>query len=183
MTDLGITDPVNVSGMGFLVDTKGTSPGFDVRALEQEIIRGISSTKAKTSLADEFARDVGSISAPLPDRPIPFDPPAQKSADPFGLLELDTPGMPGDDIDSLLKMIDVPGSSMPVVPPRSSLSHITHEERRQQIINNAYGTTGGTSSTMYSIEKEREDDEKARDLEQIGSLLEILSDEGEENIK
>ena len=163
MTDLGIDDPVNISGMGLLVDLSGTNADFDPAALESEIIKGAGGNlhapadPVRTPV-DDF---INSIAGP---KTVTFDPAKEKAADPFGILSDDAT------LDSLLD------------EPVSQLSNLTQEQKKQAVIGDAFMQIGGSSPAMFNIEKERDEDDKARSLEQIASLLEILEDEGE-NIK
>lgn len=59
------------------------------------------------------------------------------------------------------------------------LRDMTHEEKRQKTINQAFEGMNNSSDTILNIEHERVEEEKARKLEEISHLLEILEEEGE----
>lgn len=66
-----------------------------------------------------------------------------------------------------------------------SLNFMTNEERRQNVVRNVFdefNKEGETDSNVpvFSIAKEKEEDEKQRNLEQISFLRETLMEEGED---
>jgi hypothetical protein len=63
--------------------------------------------------------------------------------------------------------------------PHTQLQSMTNEQKRQNIINNAFSDTEMNSSTIVTIEKERRGEDKARKLEEINHLIDILEEEGE----
>lgn len=209
--DLGINEPVNVSGMGFLIDTNDTKQDFDPSELEKEISRGVRpKAEGKSRIVEDFNKTIDSIGRNSgyqyvkPTALQVFDPlagaagaPAAGAKDPldellgtddiFG-LDNNTPSG-GDDLDQLLKSIDTPTPATMAAATRNSansgapsildtqLSRMTNEEKRQRIINGALGDImPKDGSTAFNIEQERVEDDKARKLEHISSLLEILNE-------
>lgn len=186
MEDLSIYDPANIAGMSFLIDTTGMSTGFDPHELEDQITGGPKSKNLrKSNLAQELESEIDKLTSTRdykftePSSTRPFERPSEIS--------------PVDDLDELLRTIDSePGAAMPRASfapqedPSSysdpRLQYMTNEEQRQNVITDVFDDIKeeGGSNVIISIEKEKEEDEKARKLEQICFLRETLEDEGED---
>lgn len=90
-------------------------------------------------------------------------------------------GYDGPDDDDASDAGDVGGasrgnlySSNAPLPRTREYAHVTDEHKRQQVLNAVIGSSSGG----FSVEKEREEDDKLSLLEEIDSLLTNLKDEG-----
>jgi hypothetical protein len=192
MDDLGIDDPANVAGMSHLIDTSNSQSGFNFQELEEQITGGPRATRKKGNLAQELESEIdrltGGYQKVEPSATIPFERPTMTTS---------------DDIDALLNSVEEDIDSDGLAPPREGgqlsshgsrfaaaypdhiddpdLAYMTNEQKRQNVIGEVFDDIDeerGQQPT-FSVEKEKEEDEKSRKLEGIESLREILEDEGE----
>lgn len=208
--DLGIDDPSNIAGMSFLINTNGASAGFDPSELEAQIIGGpkgkmVKGKSTAQTLEAEIDKITQGFGAPVkdfryvePSSTRPFEAP---SAIDDLLRNLDNDDFnfdtPDDMKNSGRNAMPQPqnfgpaairqqsrnpyeGYSDPFSDPK--LQYMTNEEKRQGVINDVFGEIEEEqgSNPIFSIEKEKEEDEKARKLEQICFLRETLEDESED---
>lgn len=181
MDDLGIDDPANVAGMSHLIDTSNSQNGFNFQELEEQITGGPRASVKKGNLAQELASEIdrltGGYQKVEPSATIPFERPTMTTS---------------DDIDALLNSVENDVDDHPRVPSRPltnfpdqfedpDLSYTTNEQKRQNVIGEVFGDIDEErgSQPTFSVEKEKEEDDKSRKLEGIESLREILEDEGE----
>ena len=202
MDDLTIDDPANIAGMSYLIDIEGTKNGFNPQDLEDQIVSGTHAPRPrKQNYAQDLEAEIDRLTAnnqdyryQEPNLLSPFANPREPST--------------VDDLDELLRNIDSdqqPESNNQIddepsyfapndqklyrVQPQfpndtfrdPRLQHMTNEEKRQNVIGEVFEglKEDNDSSPIMSIEREKEEDEKARKLEQISFLRETLEDEGE----
>lgn len=184
MDDISINDPVNVAGMSFLINKEDIPKNVDLHELEEQItnIKHVTSNK-KIDLAKEFESEISKLTS----KEFQFvEPSLTKPFDPIG-----------SDLDNLFKSMETPRPSprmqQPTPRPTSynapqqyqvedrQLNFMTNEEKRQNIIGEVFNDIKQEqgSTPIISIDKEREEDEKDRIIEQISFLRETLEDEGE----
>jgi hypothetical protein len=170
MEDLSIDDPSNLSGMCHLIDNEGIKSGFNPRDLEAQIKD--SSSLKRTNVAQSLENEIDKLT------------------------------MSGSsEIDDLLRSLDAQPDTAPTSgsapadrewgPPQQNysgvniqdpyLDYMTNEEKKQNVIGEVFNDIQeeNGSTPIFSIEKEKEEDEKARKLESISFLRETLEDEGE----
>lgn len=195
MDGLGIEDPQNVSGMSFLIDTTGVQSGFDPHELEDQITGTRAKSTGKTNLAQELENEIDRLTNGSdykfnePSASRPFQRPSETTSDLDELLRT-IDGNTQEDIGGATPQTFAP----PPQPARRSIAeddldiadprlrYMTNEEKRQNVIGEVFEDLKeeNGSSPIISIEREKEEDEKARKLEQINFLRETLEDEGED---
>jgi hypothetical protein len=188
MDDLSIDDPANIAGMSHLIDTSNMQAGFNQHDLEEQITGGPRAKQKKGNLAQEldaeFDKLTGGYKQVEPSATAPFERPTMTTS---------------DDLDALLSSMDDDDGEFKAAPQQSfaapkrqmffpddepedpNLAYMTQEQKRQNVIGEAFNDIDeerGQQPT-FSVEKEKEEDEKSRKLEGIESLREILEDEGE----
>lgn len=188
MDDLTIDDPANIAGMSHLIDTSNMQSGFNHHDLEEQIMGGVRSRTKKGTLAQDLEQEIDKITG------------GYKRVDPAPTAPFERPTLAtSDDIDALINQIE---EEEPVRPkPKAApwpttktatffpdeepedpdLAFMTNEQRRQNVIGEVFEDIDeerGQQPT-FSVEKEKEEDEKSRLLESIEALRDILEDEGE----
>lgn len=193
MDDLTIEDSSNIAGMGYLINTSDTNAGFDVLQLEDEIASKTRNNSKRGNLAQELESEIDRV---MGNKDYKFNEPS--SSRPF-IRPSEV-----DNLDELLRTIDDDDDAReefgPTAVPQSyqrrpgynqmedqqfgdpRLDYMTNEEKRQNVIGEVFDDIKeeNGSNVIISIEKEKEEDEKARKLEQICFLRETLEDEGED---
>lgn len=181
MQGLSITDSANISGMSLLINSSGSTHGFNLNDLENQITAGerpVNRNNVSQNLTSELDKIMGGYKPINTDANVPFERPVFSTS---------------DDLDALLNentLNDTSnfeptqsyGNEYPDGDPNDSLlSDLTNEQRKQNIIQNAFSSIDDEQGQRptFSVEKEKEEDEKSRKLEGIESLREILEDEGE----
>lgn len=208
MEEFSIEDPTNIAGMHLLIDRTNTKSGFNPLELEQQIMNGanISFKKAKPGGSNEYNREIDKLAesvgmARTPARTMHDVPMTPKATSDF---EVDKLMRDLDELDSgfeghaepkptlqtpHLQTSEYEVPSIPVSTPRkpmfpvndSHLEDMTIEERKQNVIGQVFNDMDeDNNSPILSIEKEKEEDEKARKLEQISFLLSALEEENED---
>ncbi len=201
MDDLTIDDPANIAGMSHLIDASNMQTGFDHHVLEEQITGGPRARVKKGNLAQEldaeFNQLTGGYKQVEPSATAPFERPTMTTSDDLDAL---LSSMDDEGEDSAFKV--PPGKVPPYQqnerfvreslprtasffpdedPEDPNLAFMTQEQKRQNVIGEAFNDIDeerGQQPT-FSVEKEKEEDEKSRKLEGIESLREILEDEGE----
>lgn len=179
MEDLTIDDPANISGMSHLIDTTNVQTGFNFHDLEEQITGGPRAKRGNR--VEDIENELDKLSG--------YKSVEQGATSPFERPKLTT----SDDIDALLSTIENDPQPEPAKPASRpmffpdeepedpNLAFMTNEQKRQNVIGAAFTDIDeerGHQPT-FSVEKEKEEDEKSRKLEGIESLREILEDEGE----
>lgn len=160
MSNNMIDDPTNILGISYLINTTGAQSGFDFHELEEQIT---GSQKPKQNIAESFENEL------------------------VGLY--DEQPVVNTNIDNILNSINETSITQTVAAPQQkfefpsdpNLAFMTNEQKRQNIIGDVFNDINEEygNQPSFSIEKEKEEDEKSRKLEGIESLREILEDEGE----
>lgn len=224
MSNGNINDPINLSGMGVLINKNGTKKGFDPSDLEEEIINGAPFQSKKMDLSEEFAKEIdelaenyGRSSAPKMRRSTPIsnmrtsntrssnmrtsnsrtsNARTSKTGDHSiddilkSLDALDDPSCATtdeeDNLENLDNIVDNAFNTSNFEPSRSEirdpqLGYMTNEARKQSIIGNVLqGIPQSTSAATFNIDQEKEEEDKARALEQISFLLSSIEEEGDD---
>lgn len=209
MEEWSIEDPTNIAGMHLLIDRSNTKSGFNPLELEQQIMNGasLSFKKQKPGGGGEYNREIDKLAesvgmAQTPARTIRDIPQTPKNNNDF---EVDKLMRDLDELDSGFeghhdepKAHVYPGTPRvapayeeeyhPQTPRKpvfqvndAHLEDMTIEERKQNVIGQVFNDMDDNqSSPILSIEKEKEEDEKARKLEQISFLMSALEEENED---
>lgn len=180
--DLDIDEPSNITGMGGLINQTGAQPNTDFSNLEQEVIRSLGgfSQPSKAPRVDpvsNFTKELNTFSSAKADD---FDfgfggGPSSKDDDfdfDFGSSKKD------DDFNfdfGNSKKDDERKRTYDFSYLDNDFSSRTHEERRQQVVNSVY-----SDGPTWNLENDRQNDEKARLLDQIDNMRDMLIDEGAE---
>lgn len=199
MDDLTIDDPANILGMSHLIDQTGVQNGFNLHELEEQITGGTRKHK-KTNLAQDLESEIDKLTGGFqkPDPMIPFDRPTMTTSDDLEALlqsmdDEDGPSAPpqrataayprqGETYPRQNEPHTAHSSYFPDEEPEDpDLAYRTNEQKRQNVIGTVMADMDEEygSQPAFSVEKEKEEDEKSRKLEAIESLREILMDEGE----
>lgn len=176
---ISIDDTSNITGMSYLINTQGKTNSFNTDDLESQIINGpkVENKNATQDLESEIDKIIN-----LSDKD--FSPVTFNATTPFESGSIS--------IDNILKMIDAPESQTHPQPQNSNrnpdkfidkkLEFMTNEEMRQGVIKNVFNDIEDEQgdNPIFSIEKEKEEDEKSRKLEQISFLRDTMSEESED---
>ena len=189
-SDLILDDPTSLSGMSLLINTNNLPPGYNPTEIEQRIV---STNHPRTvdksiSFTQELENQLDSLTANYSNHSALMEP----------NVDLNIGG--NSDIDQLLNsMTSSTSYSFPSttsyshpIPSQSSgmknfyqdptLNFMTNEQKKQNVIGEVFddinNERGGNS--MFSMEKEKEEDDKQHKLEHISFLIENLVGEGED---
>lgn len=200
MDEFGIDDPTNIAGMSLLIDRSNMKTGFNVMDLEQQIMN-TSNLQFKHKQAQQpvsYTSDVDRLADSLrtPRRVTTFRDTGDTDCD---KLQNDL-----DDIDAGLGdeynfagasgAASVLGAGTSTTDARSDtarsfadftasdphLETLTVEERKQNVIGQVFNDYSDNHSPIIGIEHEKEQDEKARKLEQISFVTSALEEESED---
>lgn len=177
---MDVKDSTNITGISKLINYDGDRNLAD---LEKGIIDDIDETEEITDVEQYKAQleDLGNaLGLSLDDDICEGGDEEEESDEEEDILE-ETPPQPYDqrnttnryniqEIDNMCKHIDEYKPK-----PGSQMRRFTEEEKKQKILNHVLD---GVENRKFSVEKEKEEDDKAILLEQIDMLLSTLEDEG-----
>jgi hypothetical protein len=145
----GIDDASNLTGIGNIVEYSGSQ---DLTSLERLLIND---TEDQPDDGHAFRKQLNDISAS-----VGFDLAAAEEDN-----DSDSEPAAGPNLDTVYRSVP---------KPQTQQTRITDEQKRQTVLRNAIASDEGLK---FSVEKEKEEDDKAILLEQIDTLLEGLRDD------
>jgi hypothetical protein len=186
VVDTNLDDPKNISGLSGLL---GSECGDDLDAIEREIADGaVMSQNEEINIANDYRREMERLSRnfeignPVTDDPVsPVSSVRTRAHSPAmsavrspvarfsGFNEKSAPDF-GNDTG------DAPGWDQHY-PADQQLRNMTHEERKQEKINQVLNNIDDRE-LEFNIEKEKEEDDRASLMEQIDMLKITLEDDG-----
>lgn len=206
-SDLTIDDPINLSGMSLLINTNNVPPGYNPQDIERSIIghqskqQRVQTPSYTQDLESQIDKLTSGYSQPSWVNPQQIMPSNQSNS---GMSEIDQliSSMTSSASSSAPNTADnfsyatTPTSqssnyysSYPNSPSPSpfndyqdpTLNYMTNEEKRQSVIGEVFNDINKENThSIFSMEKEKEEDDKQRKLEHISYLTENLVGEGED---
>lgn len=175
---MDVEDATNITGISRLVNYDGHT---DLNVLEKEIINDININEEMTDV-EKYKRQLESLGSALGVNLEEKDEESDEESDtesissrqetPYRYSEDQFNGRYGSkQVDNMYN--NVSSSYRPV--NNSHLHRVTEEQKKQKILKHVLG---GIEDNKFSIEKEKEEDDKAILLEQIDMLITSLQDEG-----
>lgn len=196
---IGLDDRKNVVGLSSLMKDDDMGSGMDFAELEREIANGVSDESlAELNVADEYKREMNQLSRNLDIDVAPiesfnnaedpvgeyFDTTMEQSLDapieqPFSRNSYNSPrnqpSFNADQHNSNAYSNDSDWNTHSIQD--THLKHMTQEEKKQDQIQNVFNDIDDRE-LAFTIEKERDEDDKASLLEQIDMLKITLEDDG-----
>jgi hypothetical protein len=183
---MDVEDVTNITGVGALLNYDGQQ---DVTALEKNIINELQEQKIEEiddiEVYQKQMEKLGEALGVDMDESNENSPAEQRwgngdvaESSVFPEVEEYSDSNPNknfdsDEIDNMYKNVD--GVPLYKPKPGSFGAQITEEQKKQKILNHVLA---GVEDQTFSVEKEKEEDDKAIMLEQIDMLITNLSDEG-----
>lgn len=198
MDQLTIDSNVNISGMAQLLNTNNVKTGFDIQRLESQITNS-SSQVEKEDMCKKHHDELEDIMNSFAKGSYMSKPDTFESITGGNNITGDTGGFDISDTMDVTpadrSFVRNVGRNQPSIQPQSKEEitwgvrpnynsqslvsdpkyiNMTAEEQRQRIIQGAMDDMTTSETGVYDFDKQKEDDDKARKLETIISLREIL---------
>jgi len=203
MDELQLNDNTNIAGMSFLIDTDNVAQDFDPQKLEKEIMSGDSNKLSTPDINKQFESELSRISKRYDTKSSPTKHLDDLLKQLDGFKPSDAPIYDGQQIQQPpqrpIRPIQPVQPAQSIYPNQRQFPHqqqvqqsdarqhysykteykdpqfasMTQEERNQAVIRGAMGQIS-TGAATFSVDVEKAEDEKARLLETIESLREIL---------